>query len=103
MRLRNTGDRRGKQVVQVYADRDRSPRSGTRPAGWPASPSSHADAGEVVDVPVEIHPRALRHWDVERSAWAVEPGPLTLSTGPSAGDLRASVTVVAGRGRAEPA
>jgi beta-glucosidase len=91
VRLRNTGDRRGKQVVQVYASRPVSRVE--RPARWLAGFTVvTAEPGETVDVPVEVHGRALRHW-VTGSGWAVEPGAVTLSVGASAGHLRASTTV----------
>jgi len=90
VRLRNTGDRAGKQVVQVYASRPGS--AVERPARWLAGFTVVTAApGEAVEVPVEISPRVLRHWD---GGWTVEPGELTLATGPSAGALVASTTVV---------
>jgi beta-glucosidase len=89
--VRNTGDRRGKQVVQVYASRPDS--AVERPARWLAGFAVvHAEPGETVEVPVEVHPRALRHWVTGRG-WAVEPGHVTLSVGSSAGHLLASTTV----------
>jgi beta-glucosidase len=93
VRVRNTGDRRGKQVVQVYAARPDS--SLPRPARWLAGFAVvTADPGQVVDVPVAVSPRQLRHWDVDAHGWAIESGKLTLSVGGSAGDLLASTTVV---------
>ena len=90
VRVRNTGARRGKHVVQVYASRPGS--AVERPARWLAGFAVvSAEPGEAVEVPVEISPRVLRHWD---GGWAVEPGELTLATGPSAGRLVASTTVV---------
>jgi beta-glucosidase len=89
VRLRNTGDRAGRQVVQVYGSRPDS--AVERPVRWLAGFTVvEVDAGGTVDVPVGISPRTLRHWD---GGWAVEPGPLVLGTGPSVGDLRATVTV----------
>jgi beta-glucosidase len=86
--LRNAGSRRGRQVVQVYASRPHS--SLDRPARWLAGFAvAHADPGEAVAVAVPINGRALRHWDAGTHAWAVEPGEIVLSTGPSIGDLRA--------------
>ncbi|MGY1602276.1 beta-glucosidase [Geodermatophilus sp. SYSU D00815] len=89
VRLRNTGSRAGKQVVQVYASRPDSELD--RPARWLAGFAVvRAEPGEVVDVAVTVHPRSLRHWD---HGWAVEPGPLVLSSGPSAGEQHVSATV----------
>jgi beta-glucosidase len=91
VRLRNTGDRSGRQVVQVYASRPDS--SVARPVRWLAGFAVvTADPGETVEVPVEVHARALRHWETGRG-WVVEPGALTLSVGSSAGWLLASTTV----------
>ena len=91
VRVRNTGDRRGKQVVQVYASRPDS--AVERPARWLAGFAVvTAETGETVEVPVEVHARALRHWETGRG-WAVEPGVVVLSVGSSAGDLVASTTV----------
>jgi beta-glucosidase len=92
VRVRNTGERAGKQVVQVYASRPDS--SSGHPARWLAGFAvARVEAGGIAVVEVPISPRALRHWDADRSAWAVEPGALVLSTGSSAGDLQASATV----------
>jgi beta-glucosidase len=90
VRLRNSGDRPGKQVVQVYASRPGS--AVERPARWLAGFAVvTAGPGEVVEVPVEISERALRHWD--GAGWAVEPGEFTLASGPSAGELPVSTAV----------
>jgi beta-glucosidase len=92
VQLRNSGARRGKHVVQLYASRPGS--AVRRPARWLAGFAVvEADPGQVVDVPVAISPRVLRHWDVERSAWAVEAGDVTVTIGRSAGQLCASATV----------
>jgi beta-glucosidase len=89
VRVRNTGDRRGKQVVQVYAARPDS--AVERPVRWLAGFAVvHADAGETVDVPVGIGRRALRHWTAD--GWAVEAGTIVLSSGPSAGELPVATT-----------
>nr|WP_281371793.1 glycoside hydrolase family 3 C-terminal domain-containing protein [Petropleomorpha daqingensis] len=89
VRVKNTGDRRGKQVVQVYASRPGS--AVERPVQWLAGFAVvTADAGETVDVPVEIATRTMRHWTDD--GWAVERGPFVLSSGPSAGELPVSTT-----------
>jgi beta-glucosidase len=91
VRVRNTGDRRGKQVVQVYASRPDS--AVRRPARWLAGFTVvTAEPGESVEVPVEVTVRALRHWETGRG-WALEPGRVTLSVGTSAGRLLAATTV----------
>jgi beta-glucosidase len=92
VRLRNTGDRRGKQVVQVYAERPAS--AVARPVRWLAGFAVvTADPGQTVDVPVSVSARVLRHWDTDRACWAVEPGDVIVSVGANIGDLAASATV----------
>ncbi len=82
--------------MQVYASRPDS--TVERPARWLAGFAVvHAEPGETVEVPVAIHARALRHWDTDQRAWAVEPGEVVLSVGRSAGDLSVSATVVVHR------
>jgi beta-glucosidase len=70
VRLRNTGARRGREVVQVYASRPDS--AVERPPRWLAGFAvAEAEPGEEVEVEVTIPPRALAHWD---GGWTVEPG-----------------------------
>lgn len=84
--VRNTGQRRGKQVVQVYASRPDSAldRAALVLAGFAVV---CADPGEQVGVEVVLDRRVLRHWDVEQQRWDVEAGALVLHAGPHAGDL----------------
>jgi beta-glucosidase len=70
VRLRNAGDRRGREVVQVYASRPDS--AVERPPRWLAGFAiAEADPGEAVAVEVTIPRQALAHWD---GGWVVEPG-----------------------------
>ncbi len=82
--VRNTGSRRGREVVQVYASRPGS--AVERPAKWLAGFAAvDADPGETVTVGILIPERALQHWT--GGTWATEPGPFTLSAGPSSASL----------------
>jgi beta-glucosidase len=73
--------------VQVYAARPGG--AVERPVRWLAGFAvASAEPGEVVQVPVRIDRRTLRHWDADAHGWAVEPGEVVLSTGPSAGVVR---------------
>jgi beta-glucosidase len=83
VRLRNTGARRGREVVQVYASRPDS--AVERPPRWLAGfEIAEAGPGEEVAVEVAIAPRVLAHWD---GGWTVEPGAFTFSAGPVAAAL----------------
>jgi beta-glucosidase len=83
VRLRNTGARRGREVVQVYASREDG--AVERPPRWLAGFATvDADAGEEVTVVVAVPRRAFEHWDAEAAGWALEPGTFRLSAGSSA-------------------
>ncbi|WP_394619603.1 glycoside hydrolase family 3 C-terminal domain-containing protein [Lentzea sp. JNUCC 0626] len=84
VRLRNTGRRRGREVVQVYLSREDS--TTPRPRRWLGGFASVvADAGETVEVLVEIPPQATRHWE---NGWVTESGGFTVHIGPNAGATR---------------
>jgi beta-glucosidase len=90
--VRNTGHRRGREVVQVYAARPDS--AVERPVRWLVGFGAvTADPGETVTVDVAVPERSLSHWDVDTGGWALEPGTFQLSAGRSAHDLRLSCTV----------
>ncbi len=86
----NTGDRAGKQVVQVYAERPES--AVDRPARWLVGFAVvRAEAGSATSARVTIPRRALAHWD---DGWHVEPGAYGLRVGTSLVDLPGTVSLV---------
>nr|AGA60132.1 glycoside hydrolase [Microbacterium sp. Gsoil167] len=85
--LANTGVRRGKQVVQVYAERADS--AVERPERWLVGFAAvRAEPGETVTAVIPVPPRRLAHWAGD---WVVEPGQYTLRIGPSVVELPLSV------------
>lgn len=87
VRVRNTGARRGREVVQVYASKPDS--AVERPPRWLAGFAAvDVDPGEERAVAVEVPARSLAHWDVESHGWTIESGIVQLSTGRSSRDLR---------------
>ncbi|MFC4334708.1 beta-glucosidase H [Salininema proteolyticum] len=93
--VRNSGDRGGREVVQVYA----SPEGDTgalvegglekhRLAGFAAV---EAEAGETVTVAVELDEHAF---DVYSGTWTTVAGPWSLHAGRSVADLRLSQGVL---------
>ncbi|MET0816689.1 MAG: glycoside hydrolase family 3 C-terminal domain-containing protein, partial [Solirubrobacteraceae bacterium] len=79
VRLRNSGARRGREVVQVYASKPGS--AVERPKRWLAGFAIvEADPGEEVAVDVTIAPRALAHWD---GGWTIEPGEFRFEARPA--------------------
>ncbi|WP_206477087.1 glycoside hydrolase family 3 protein [Microbacterium sp. KRD172] len=85
--LSNTGQRSGKQVVQIYAE---APDSAVeRPARWLVGFAVvHASPGQTVTATVPVPARRLAHWAGE---WVVEPGRYTLRAGSSVAELPLSV------------
>lgn len=92
LRLRNTGDRPGKQVVQIYLSRADSAID--RPARWLAGWAVvRAGAGEEREVTATVAPRAFAHWD---EGWHTEPGTYTVHIGFSVDETLHSVPVRVG-------
>jgi beta-glucosidase len=92
--VRNTGSRRGREVVQVYASR--ADGGVERPVRWLAGFAAvEAEAGEAVTATVIVRARAFEHWDVEHGRWAVEPGTFVLAAGGSsaAQPIAAQITI----------
>jgi beta-glucosidase len=84
VQVRNTGPRRGREVVQVYASRPGS--AVERPAKWLAGFAAvDADPGETVEVGILLPARVFQHWS--DGGWVLEPGAFTLSVGPSSASL----------------
>ncbi|MEU7749645.1 glycoside hydrolase family 3 C-terminal domain-containing protein, partial [Nonomuraea sp. NPDC049158] len=82
VRVRNAGDRPGREVVQVYASRPDS--AVERPRRWLAGFATvDAAPGEEVAVTVTVRRRAFEHWDIAAGRWAVEPGTFQLEIGSS--------------------
>jgi beta-glucosidase len=92
VRVRNAGDRAGREVVQLYAARDES--AVTRPRRWLVGFAGvEAGPGEEAEVEIAVPERALAHWDVAAHAFVVEPGAFDLSAGRSCVDLRVATSV----------
>jgi beta-glucosidase len=93
VRVRNTGSRRGREVVQVYACRPDS--AVERPAKWLAGFAAvDADPGESVTVAILIPERAFQHWTGD--GWSTEPGTFVLAAGPSSVSLPLTTTIQLG-------
>jgi beta-glucosidase len=87
VRLRNSGARAGREVVQLYLARLDSAID--RPLMWLGGYASvQAEAGRTAEVIVPVDRWALRHWDEKAGDWAVEPGRFEVRIGRSLGDLR---------------
>ncbi|MGY1426952.1 glycoside hydrolase family 3 protein [Streptomyces sp. MN12] len=90
--LRNTGDRPGREVVQLYlapAEPDAS-----RPVRWLAGfAGAEAGPGERAEVTVELPRRAFEVWDEATGSWAFVKGSYELRIGRSIADRRITATI----------
>jgi beta-glucosidase len=84
VRIRNTGHRRGREIVQLYASRPGS--AVERPPRWLAGFAAvEAGPGEEATAQIEIARRTLEHYS---GGWQLEPGSFRLAAGRSSRDLR---------------
>ncbi|MEX0171299.1 beta-glucosidase family protein [Streptomyces sp. LMG1-1-1.1] len=87
VRLTNTGDRTGREVVQIYL----APTDDTveRPARWLAGFASvEAAPGETVEAGIALPRRAFEIWDEEKNDWTLVTGAYEVVAAHSLADAR---------------
>ncbi|MER5181278.1 glycoside hydrolase family 3 C-terminal domain-containing protein [Streptomyces sp. NPDC002896] len=92
VRVRNSGERVGREVVQVYVapvevGADRQVRQLAGFAGVEAAP------GETAEVTVPLRRRAFEIWDEQSGAWTVVKGAYEIQAGRSVADRCLSATI----------
>jgi beta-glucosidase len=92
VQIRNTGPRRGREVVQAYVE------PATAEAGRPvrtlaAFAAATAEPGETASVRFAVPARAFARYDEKARAWVWPPGEFAVCVGRSSADLRLSVRV----------
>jgi beta-glucosidase len=88
----NTGDRRGKEVVQLYVGDPEA--SVARPVReLKAFAKVDLEPGETTTVTFRLNARDLSYWSTAIGGWALEAGAFELAVGASSRDLRLSTTV----------
>lgn len=92
VRVTNTGDRPGSDVVQVYVRDLESTvfRPDQELAGFT---KVHLVPGESRRVTVQLDRRAFAFWDTTVDDWSIESGDFEIRVGASSRDIRASATV----------
>ncbi|MFI8187699.1 glycoside hydrolase family 3 protein [Streptomyces sp. NPDC085946] len=92
VRVRNTGERAGREVVQLYlAPAEPDP---ARPARLLAGfAGAEAAPGESVEVTVELPRRAFEIWDETTASWSFVKGSYEIQAGRSIADRRITATV----------
>ncbi|MFD3660732.1 glycoside hydrolase family 3 protein [Streptomyces sp. NPDC058659] len=92
VRLTNTGDRTGREVVQIYL----APAADVheRPVRWLAAFASvEAAPGETVETEIALPRRAFEIWDEEKNDWALVPGAYEVVAAHSLTDARLTATL----------
>jgi beta-glucosidase len=91
VQVKNTGDRPGAEVVQLYIADPQS--SVDRPAKeLKGFEKVWLNPGESKKVSFTIDASALSYYDMSRSAWYAEPGEFQALLGSTSSDIRANVT-----------
>ncbi len=93
--VRNTGDRPGSEVVQVYVAQ-LDPRLPRPPKELKAFAKVRLEAGETRVVTLSLEPRAFAPYDPDTGTWPIDAGAYDVLVGRSAGDIRVKGTVVLG-------
>jgi beta-glucosidase len=98
VRVRNTGSRAGREVVQAYlaappGEGDDTARPPRELAGFT---SVSAQPGAAADVVIRVPARAFARWDSVTGGWVWPAGRFTLHVGRSSRDLRLSTEVQLG-------
>ncbi|MGQ4267456.1 family 78 glycoside hydrolase catalytic domain [Nocardiopsis changdeensis] len=84
--VRNTGERAGAEVVQIYIAP--APSRVRRPVRELAGFTKvRLEPGEAATVQIVLGRRAFAHWDVTADRWWVEPGTYTVELGRSSADI----------------
>lgn len=92
VRLRNSGERAGREVVQVYLSP--SEADAGRPARWLAAFAGiEAGPGESAEVTIDLPRRAFETWDEKTNAWSLVSGSYEIEVGRSITDRRVSTTI----------
>jgi beta-glucosidase len=90
--IRNTGSRRGREVVQAYVE-PVAAEAGRPVRTLAAFAAATADPGEVAEVRLAVPARAFARYDELTRAWVWPPGEFAVRIGRSSADLRLSVRV----------
>ncbi|WP_312870418.1 glycoside hydrolase family 3 protein [Streptomyces himalayensis] len=92
VRVRNSGGRAGREVVQIYVApaEPAADRPVRRLAGFTGV---EAAPGETAEVTVELPRRAFEIWDEQSGAWAAVKGAYEIQAGRSVADRRLSTTI----------
>jgi beta-glucosidase len=88
--VRNTGDREGTEVVQLYARYPAPGQPRLRLCGFTRVTLA---PGQTAPVRIELPDSALALWDVRASRFSLPPGEIVIGAGASSADIRATAAL----------
>jgi beta-glucosidase len=88
VRVRNTGPREGREVIQVYLAPEDENQHGLEKHRLAGFKAIKAAPGETIEVEIPLEVRSFQFWDEQDHAWRSVPGTWTVEAGRSVGDLR---------------
>jgi beta-glucosidase len=89
--VRNTGDRTGAEVAQLYVGDP--PSVGEPPEQLKGFDKVSLAPGGSTQVTLNLNPYAFAYWNTQDAAWKVAPGRYTLAVGDSSNDLPLQTTI----------
>ncbi len=90
--VRNTGERAGTEVVQVYVGFPDA--AGEPPKQLKGFRKVTLEPGSALEVDVALEPQALQIWDAAAHEWTIAPGSYRIMVGTSSGDIVATKTLI---------
>lgn len=102
--VRNTGNRDGAEVVQLYVKNNEDSAVFKPESELRAFAKVYLKAGEEKAVSLSLALSELSFWNVKENAWTIENGEYTVEVGTSSGDIRltAPLTVTEGMTATSP-
>ncbi len=92
LKVKNTGDTAGAEVVQIYVGKPES-RIFRAPKELKGFAKVWLEAGEEKDVEIELSDRAFKFWNIGTADWCTESGEYKIYAGASSRDIRLEETV----------
>ena len=86
--VKNTGDKKGKEVIQIYVSKPGTKIDRPVQELKAFAKTPNLESGEEVEMVLYIPVSELRYWDEEKSGWTLEKGGYTIQTGTSSRDIR---------------
>jgi beta-glucosidase len=95
VRLRNAGQRAGKEVVQVYVA-DAQASVVRPPRELKAFAAVKLGPGESAEVVLKLEDRAFAYWETGSASWRIESGDFEIQVGRSSRDIRLRESIEVG-------